>query len=93
MSSKTEKTVRRTVVVICLEDVPVSNRAMMWEFASQTGARHVHRVERATPGAGAGTGEVYLLDLEIRCKGANRHDLTKMVRTYLPEASYHYITD
>lgn len=91
---KTEKTIRRTVLIAVPSYVPVGNRCLEWEFAARTGKRHVYRVERATPGAGVESKQdMYLIDLEITCRGANRHDLTKMVHTYLPECRQHFITD
>ena len=94
MTSKPVKTVRRTVVVIADDDVPVSTRALQWETASKTSKRKVYRVERATPGPWLGeVGSVYLIDMELTCKGANRNDFTKFVDSYLPEVSLHYITD
>lgn len=90
--SKPIKTVRRTVIVVSNTDVPVTSRAMEWEFASRSGNRRVHRVEHATAGVGS-KGETYILDLEITCRGANRHDFTKFVYTYIPEAKSHFITD
>lgn len=91
--SKTVKTVRRTVVIIVNDDIPVSNRALMWELSARNSERWVHRVERAIPGAGVNGGEVYLIDAEITKAGASRHDLTMFVRKYFPEAVYHYITE
>ncbi len=64
---------------------------MAWEDAARTGRRHVHRVEHAGPIDGSGM--AYLVDLEMECKGANRHDFTKFVRSYLPEATHYFITD
>lgn len=93
------KTARRTVAVIVLDDdLPVSSRALAWEDNARTGSRTVHRVEYLGPGAGVddneyAAGALYLIDMEITCKGANRHDFTKFVRTYLPEVDYHYITE
>jgi hypothetical protein len=93
--TKPVKTVRRTIVVVTREDVPVSNRALMWELSGRNCDRFVHRVERATAGAGndADAGEVYLIDAEVTKAGASRHDLTMFVRKYLPEVVYHYITE
>jgi regulator of sirC expression with transglutaminase-like and TPR domain len=93
MTAKKTKTVRRTVVVLATEDVPVSSRALQWESASKTARRRIHRVERATSGPWIDAGVVYLIDMELTCKGANRHDLTKFVQSYLPEVEFHYITD
>lgn len=90
--SKPIKTVRRTVIVYTKTDIPVANRAMEWELASRNGGRRVHRVEHAYGGAGV-NGESYILDLELTCRGANRHDFTKFVQTYLPEVRQHFITD
>lgn len=96
MTSKPVRQIRKTVVVVLSaknsETVPVASRVMQWENASKTGARHAHRVEYAGPGAD-NAGSAYLIDLELECRGANRHDFTKFVRTYLPEASSHYITE
>lgn len=95
---KAMKTVRRTVIVILHKDVPLSTRALLWESAGRTSDRRIHRIERATPGAGVNTadnpaGEVYLIDIEYTARGANRNDLTKFIRRYVPEAEYHYITE
>lgn len=92
--TKKLQTVRRTVVVIANDTIPVTMRALEWEAAAKTADRQVHRIERATPGPWLeNTESVYLIDMELTCKGANRHDLTKFVQSYLPEVEYHYITD
>lgn len=93
MTQKPVKTVRRTVVVVFKNDaVPVGSRALEWEEASKSGNRRVHRVEHA--GAGVDSrGAAWLIDLELQCRGANRHDFTKFVRSYLPEAASYFITD
>lgn len=94
MTEKKLKTVRRTVVVVAGDDIPVSSRALQWELASKSASRRVYRVERATAPSWCDQGElVYLIDIELTCKGANRHDFTKFVQSYLPEVEYHYITD
>lgn len=92
MTEKKYKTIRHTVVVVFKRDVPVESRVLQWESAARLGGRHVHRVEYAGPGTDS-HGAAYLIDLELACKGANRHDLTKFVRTYLPEAERYFITD
>jgi hypothetical protein len=94
MTQKKVQTVRRTVVVLAFGDVPITARALEWEDAAKTSDRKVHRVERATPGPHLDADEnMYLIDMELTCRGANRHDLTKFVYSYLPEVSFHYITD
>jgi hypothetical protein len=77
------------------DGIDVNGRALQWEWASKLGTRRVHRVERAEPGAGTDWDEddAYILDLETTCKGANRHDFTKFVRSYIPECSAHFITE
>lgn len=91
--TKPVKTVRRTVVAVFNAHEPeVATRALEWEEASKDGNRHVHRVEYAGPGVDS-KGSAYLIDLELTCRGANRHDFTKFVRTYLPEAQRYFITD
>lgn len=88
--TKPVKTVRRTVIVTTKsDDVPVGARALEWELASKAGNRRVHRVEHASGNSGSS----YILDLELTCRGANRHDFTKFVQTYLPEAKQYFITD
>lgn len=84
---------RHTIIVVFDEDtVPVPARVLQWEDAARTSSRRVHRVEFAEPGWG-GDGGVYIVDLELECRGANRHDFTKFVQRYLPEASRFYITE
>lgn len=92
MTEKPLKTIRHTVVAVFKKDIPVESRAMQWEHASRSGGRRVHRVEYAGPGTDS-HGAAYLIDLELECRGANRHDFTKFVRTYLPEAERYFITD
>lgn len=92
MTEKQVRTIRHTIVVVFKRDVSVETRAMQWENAARTGTRHVHRVEYASAGSDS-HGSAYLIDLELECKGANRHDFTKFVRTYLPEAERYFITD
>lgn len=94
MTQKKTKTVRRTVIVLADNDLPVTTRALMWEAAGRSANRRVHRVERATPGPWHdGAGSLFLIDMELTCRGANRHDLTKFVQSYLPEVQYHFITE
>lgn len=92
--TKPVKQIRRTIVAVFKNtNVPVATRVMQWEDAARGyNTRRVHRVEYAGPGVDS-TGEAYLIDLELECKGANRHDFTKFVRTYLPEVDRYYITD
>jgi hypothetical protein len=91
--TKPVKRVRRTVVAVFKNDkTPVATRALEWEEASRSGARRVHRVEHAGAGVDS-SGAAWLIDLELECRGANRHDFTKFVRSYLPEADRYYITD
>jgi hypothetical protein len=83
--------------VLTSPDVDVTDRALSWEAAGRTSDRQVWRVERLTQSA-ASTGknakqEAYLIDLQLTCKGANRNDITKFVRSYLPEAKQHFISD
>ncbi len=91
MSEKKLKTVRRTIVVLVPTDVPVTERALQWEASGKTNNRQVYRVERAS--ANVGKVDAYVLDMQLSCKGANRHDFTKFVKSYLPEAKSAYITD
>ena len=98
MTQKKLKTVRRTVVVVVPEDVPVNARALQWEAAGKSSNRQVYRVERASSAAAlagkrSAKQSVFLIDMELSCKGANRHDFTKFVRSYVPESKQHYITD
>lgn len=92
--TKQVKVVRRTVIAVFKNtDVPVAKRVMQWEDAARGyNTRRVHRVEYAGPGTDS-VGAAYLIDLELECKGANRHDFTKFVRTYLPEVDRYFITD
>lgn len=93
MTQKPVKTIRRTVVAVfngC--EVPVGSRVLQWEDAARNGGRRVHRVEYAGPTVDC-DGSAYIIDLELECRGANRHDFTKFVRTYLPEVDVYYITD
>lgn len=92
MTEKKTKTIRHTVIAVFKKPVHVESRALQWENAARYGGRHVHRVEYAGPGTDS-HGAAYLIDLELTCKGANRHDLTKFIRTYLPEAERYFITD
>lgn len=93
-NEKPVRTVRRTILAIMHTPVPVTTRALVWEASSKVNERHVHRVERAIPGAGVkNAGEIYLIDIEITGYGVSRNDLTKFVRRYLPECEYHYITE
>lgn len=93
--TKPMKTLRRTIVAVFKNnEVPVSTRVMQWEDAAKfSDSRRVHRVEYAGPGTVDNRGSAYLIDLEINCKGANRHDFTKFVRTYLPEVDRYFITE
>src|SRR5690242_19123715 len=98
MTQKPVKTVRKTVIAVFDDPkknkapVHVASRALEWEDAARSGNRCVHRVEYAGPGVDSG-GYTYLIDLELTCRGANRHDFSKFVRSYLPEAELYYITD
>ena len=95
--TKPVRKIRKTVVVVIdsdfADEVPVSSRVLEWEAASTSGGRRAHRVEYAGPSVDDYGSAAYLIDLELECKGANRHDFTKFVRTYLPEASRHFITE
>lgn len=94
MTEKKLKTVRRTVVVVAPAGVPVSTRALEWEAAGKTNNRQVYRVERAeAAGSTRVASEAYIIDMQLTCKGANRHDFTKFVQSYLPEAKSYFITD
>ena len=92
--TKPVKTIRRTIVAVFKNrEAPVSTRVMQWEDAARgESSRRVHRVEYAGPGTDS-SGSAYLIDLELECRGANRHDFTKFVRTYLPEVDSYFITD
>lgn len=92
--TKQVKQIRRTIIAVFGDtEVPVAKRAIAWEEAARGyNTRRVHRVEYAGPGTDS-TGAAYLIDLELECKGANRHDFTKFVRTYLPEVDRYFITD
>lgn len=92
MAEKKIKTVRRTVVVFTKNNIPVTERVMQWESAGRGSQRRVYRVERATPGAGNDEA-AYIIDMQLTCKGANRNDFTRFVRTYLPESQSHFITE
>lgn len=93
MTQKPFKSIRRTVVAVFEDcEVPVTSRVKQWEDAAKYGGRRYHRIEYAGPTADC-AGSAYIIDLELECRGANRHDFTKFVRTYLPEVTSYYITD
>lgn len=91
---KPVKRLRRTIVAVFGDEnvPPVSTRLLAWEEASRSGSRAVHRVEYAAASVDS-DGEAYLIDVELEGRGVSRHDLTKLVRTYLPEVYAYYITE